>query len=80
VVLETTVTVAELILATLREHGPLTEDVLAVLADDEGVRDAAEGMAARNELTLIQYLKCDGETVGSLYVHPACKFRVANFR
>lgn len=72
-------TLPDQILKTLREHGPMNEDLLVILADDEGVRAAAEAMAQRNELTLVQYLKPDG-TVSALYLHPACRFRVANFR
>lgn len=73
-------TIHDQILGTLRELGPMNGDMLAVLIPDGDVRVVAEEMAHNNELTLIQYMKPDGTTVGSLYLHPACLFRVANFR
>lgn len=79
-VLPPATTVGEQILGTLRELGPMNADMLAVLITDGDVRAVAEEMAHNNELTLIQYMKPDGVSIGSLYLHPACLFRVANFR
>lgn len=66
----------------LRIHGPMPESLVTGCMEHQGTPVTAEELAAmaeQNQVTAIEFCAAEG---GFLYVyaHPACKFRVLNFR